>query len=387
MCPDANTPMRLPVETDPERRGGVLHGERTRAPRRLLRTVSGALLAVVGLLLCALTYRAVMQRTNEALARIELPAGIIWEGAVDIAGTAQWLEIRGRDRSKPLLLNLHGGPGAALRPLSYVMQRDWEDDFVVANWDQPCGGKTYTLNAGHGCGPMTVARIVRDAIAVADYLRARFGREKIVLLGHSWGSLLGLHVAHQAPERFYAYVGTGQAVSTRRADHVAHQWTLARARQAGDEHALEALQANAGHRRRQYWPWLVKYGGEHWRDRNPELRTLLRALFAPGVTLHELSDWFRGNRTTGVALREEVSRFDAPRDVGLRFGLPIVFVLGEHDFNTPTPLAIEYFHAISAPLKRLVVMREVAHMPMLEDPASFAAVLKAQLAPLIPQHD
>ena len=155
---------------------------------------------------------------------------------VPIGGIRQWIQIRGEDRANPVLLYVHGGPGASALALSWAWQ-PWEKYFTVVQWDQRGAGRTYRLNGDAEAPGMTIDQMTKDGIEVAEYLRAHLHKEKIVLLGHSWGSILGINMVRRRPDLFSAYVGTGQFVEAERNEaynyaHVLAQETQKRWRSA-----------------------------------------------------------------------------------------------------------------------------------------------------------
>ncbi len=139
-----------------------------------------------------------------------LPGSVAELTAVPIGDHDQAMLIRGRSARNPVLLYLAGGPGGT--DLG-AMRADvsLEQDFVVVTWDQRGTGKSYA--ALDPAGTFTVDQMVADTIEVTNYLRARFGQDRIYLVGNSWGTILGVLAVQQHPELYHAYVGTGQMVS------------------------------------------------------------------------------------------------------------------------------------------------------------------------------
>jgi pimeloyl-ACP methyl ester carboxylesterase len=136
------------------------------------------------------------------------------EGGIDeamyvkIGGIEQWITIRGEDRKNPALLLLHGGPGDATNPWGYAAFRSWLKYFTVVQWDQRGAGRTLGRNGAASASTITIEQMVRDGVELAELLRKKLGKEKLVLVGHSWGSILGVFMAKGRPELFYAFVGT-----------------------------------------------------------------------------------------------------------------------------------------------------------------------------------
>jgi pimeloyl-ACP methyl ester carboxylesterase len=169
------------------------------------------------------------------------PAPIEEAGLVPIGGIDQWVAVRGRDRSRPAILFLHGGPGEAQSP-SLAMFAPWEARYVTAQWDQRGSGKTFE-KYGTSTPDMTLDRIARDAVEVAEEATRRLGVRKLILVGHSWGSMVGLKAIRLRPEVFHAFIGTGQVVNGSQILERMRLSAVARAQAAKDTQAVVALSA------------------------------------------------------------------------------------------------------------------------------------------------
>ncbi len=119
-----------------------------------------------------------------------------------IGGIPQWITIKGDDRANPVILFLHGGPGNAMSPFADAMFAGWEKDFTLVQWDQRGAGRTYTKNGPSVEPTMTLERMTDDGIEVAEFLKKHLGKDRIVLEGGSWGSVLGIRMAHARPDLF-----------------------------------------------------------------------------------------------------------------------------------------------------------------------------------------
>ena len=161
-----------------------------------------------------------------------------------IGGLDQWIHVRGEHTKNPVLLFLHGGPGAALIGVAGRFQAPWEKHFTIVQWDQRGAGKTYARNDRElQRRTMTVRQMQQDTLDMANYLRRRFEREKIVVLGASWGGVPGLWLAHEHPDVVAAYVGVGQAVDLGLNTKTAYEDALAVARTRGLNDAVHELEA------------------------------------------------------------------------------------------------------------------------------------------------
>ena len=188
----------------------------------------------IGLALCIMTLIGAGAAGASYIAhrnrvRIGTAKGIDEADYLRIGGIDQWVQIRGDDRENPVLLWLNGGPGFSTRPGTFAF-RDWEKRFTVVMWDQRDEGKTFALSGTSVEGTMTIAQMTNDGIEVANWVRTRLGKDKIVLLGHSWGSMLGVHMVDARPDLFSVYVGTGQVVNLEKDAEAACPLLLERAR-------------------------------------------------------------------------------------------------------------------------------------------------------------
>ncbi|QUD89562.1 alpha/beta fold hydrolase [Phenylobacterium montanum] len=318
-----------------------------------------------------------------------LPGGIDELKAVEINGLKQWIHVRGADRRNPILLFIHGGPGSPMMPEAWSWERPWEDLFTMVQWDQRGAGKTYASAGGLGPQPLTVDLMLSDAKAVVAYLRQTYGREKIFVLGHSWGSLLGLMLAHAIPDQLYAYIGVGQAVSGRLNEEVGYRETLEAARRKGDQAAIKALEAIAPYpgagpldleklvAERQ---WDVALGGMRYgQDHAPEMPIWS---LSPDYTEADLATASKGELESVMALAPQLPAVDLRSIVDYR--CPIFFFAGVDDRTTPTSVVERYFTSLRAPKKRLFVMEHAAHYVVDEAPGLVLLDLAREVRPLAP---
>ncbi len=128
--------------------------------------------------------------------KIVAPSGVQESYKTRIGGIDQWLTVRGQDRDNPVILFVHGGPAAPVTPTLWQFQRPLEEYFTVVDWDQRGAGKTYNEVAPESvAGTIRISRYVDDAIEVAEYVRKRYGKRKLILMGHSWGTIVSMKAA------------------------------------------------------------------------------------------------------------------------------------------------------------------------------------------------
>ena len=169
-----------------------------------------------------------LRARNAQTYAITAPNGIDEATYVEIGAIEQWITIRGENRNNPVLLFLHGGPGDATNPWGYAAFRSWLKYFTLVQWDQRGAGRTFGRNGASSASTITPDRMVQDGIELSELLKKRLHKDKILLVGHSWGSVLGFFMVKARPDLFSAFIGTGQvAAEFSRSSAVAYT-TLAR---------------------------------------------------------------------------------------------------------------------------------------------------------------
>jgi len=357
--------------------------------KKTLKYLSLFVVSAVMIVLCgALMYRFFERRAIAERQAIHAPDGIDSLEEVSIGGIRQWIEIRGESTKNPVLLFIHGGPGSAFMPIARGFQRPWEKYFTVVQWDQRGAGKTYSSNSRDAVRPtMNIERMHADTLEMVRYLCKRFGRDKLFVLGHSWGSILGLRLAHDHPELLYAYIGVGQAISSRDNETVLYQETLAEARRTQNEKALKDLasiapypSANVTFQQirvvRQWSGELIgpKGGDESWMSE--------KAIFlAPEYSLTDDIGWFRGIFFSVETLLPDLSKSNFA-DLGYDYHGPIFFMEGKHDPYTPSSIAKDFFDKMNDPEKHFVWFENSGHFPFAEEAQKFTDTLVQQALPL-----
>ena len=322
--------------------------------------------------------------------RIVSPLGIEELRQVEIGGIRQWISVRGNDRRNPILLYVHGGPGAAEMVEAYGYQRPWEDFFTVVQWDQRGAGKTYASNTPEAMAPgMTIEGMVRDAEEMISHLRGAYGKQKIFLLGHSWGSVVGATIAHRHPEWLHAYIAAGQIADMRRSEEIGYEWALSQARAEGNEKAIRALTALAPYpggkgqltieRIGAQREWVMHYGGLAWGRTNFKPFDDARKL-SPEYTNEELKAIDKGSLFSLEHLLTPLESFNLAKMT--RFECPVFLFNGMHDYSTSHEVAASWFERVSAPAKQMFRLENSAHMMMQEQPGRFLMHLVNDIRPL-----
>ena len=291
------------------------------------------------------------------------------EGFVILGEVEQWVTVSGADCHNPVILFLHGGPGNTLSPYSSSIYGGWEEDFTIVQWDQRGAGRTYGRNPGLSGADLTVAQMVQDGIELAAYLAGHLDKRKIVLVGTSWGSVLGVHLASARPDLFHAYVGVSQLVSYRENQAASYRKLLAAARAAGDGATVSVLEGlgpppwtnprNFGIMRRAIRAYEAKSSvaspGSWWVPAPPYATPVKSAEYEAGEEYSYL-------QFVGLAGDGMFSRIDL-RELGHEVEVPFFLVHGAEDLLTVPEVARRYFESIVAPEKAFVLLDRTGHDP------------------------
>ncbi|MGH8054578.1 MAG: alpha/beta fold hydrolase [Stenotrophomonas sp.] len=308
--------------------------------------------------------------------KIVVPGGIERLEKVRIGGIDQWISIRGNNPRNPVLLMLHGGPGWVAMPTSWYFQRGWEEYFTVVQWDQRGAGKTYASNDPALVTPtLNVAQMVADTEEMAAWVRRELGKEKIFVLGHSWGSYLGLELARRKPQWLHAYIGMGQVANAPESERRGWAWALEMARKDRNAEAIAELQSVAPYAQgaervpvadlMKQRKWLNYYGGMvYGRDGGSAEAAAVK--LAPEYTDDDLAKVWQGIDTSVDALLSNVLTTDFSNVKAL--DCPVILFLGRHDRNVSSTVAAEWFEQLQAPSKRVVWFENSAHEMMNEEP-------------------
>ena len=334
-------------------------------------------------------WRTPVQKIMRNARAIVQAQGIEETRAVEIGGIRQWISVRGHDRRNPILLFIHGGPASTEMPVSWMYQSAWEDYFTVVQWDQRGAGKTYVANDPAVVEPTIGAeRMIADAEEMTAYLRSHFGRQKIFVLGHSWGSLMGLELARRHPDWLHAYIGMGQMIYGPDGERLGYEWALQRARDDHNAQAVKELEAIAPYPRAdgtvaieqilKQREWVIHYGGLTWG--RPDFDYAQNAaMLAPEYSRKELNPEDGIGESLGKLL-PAMMKYDV-RGVR-RMGCPVFILAGAYDYETPSQLAIDWLAALDAPQKGLVRFENSAHMMELEEPGKVLVHLVRDVRPI-----
>jgi proline iminopeptidase len=300
---------------------------------------------------------------------------------VTLGAIQQWITIRGADRSNPVLLIVHGGPGDAQSWLrsTYAV---YEKDFTVVQWDQRGAGRTYARNPD---APPVPEQVESDGIELAEYLCGYLAKRKILVLGHSWGTYLAIGMVQRRPDLFAAYIGTGQVGSWRSSIRAQFDFLLARARAANDRKRVEQLEAIGTpdpNDAEKYFSW--------WSIRNPymprsdlqwfeDLPKLVRS--SSDMTDADLETFGAGMMFSGRTTLSAMLATDLPT-TARTIKVPFFVIQGKDDMVTPTSVAVEYFSVVKAPKKKMILIDHAGHFALVTHREEFLAALVREVRPI-----
>jgi len=305
----------------------------------------------------------------------QLPNSVSEIMSTEIGGHEQSLMIRGRNMDNPVILYLAGGPGGT--DLG-AMRNDvsLEENFVVATWDQRGVGKSYS--AIDPVETLTLDQMISDTLELTNYLRERFGKEKIYLSGNSWGTLLGVLAVKEDPDLYHAFIGAGQMISARETDIIFYEDTLAWAKKNGNDTLINVLVENGPPPYNNLLQYEPAVGQEHAWNPYPYLNMRLEMpsnLMVPENSLIDKLNGLRSFLDTFSVLYPQIQDIDFRDDVK-EFPIPFYMALGKYEARGRAELAVEWFSMLEAPVKEMIVFEKSGHRPMFEEPGIFAALME-----------
>jgi proline iminopeptidase len=359
--------------------------------RRFARWIAIALIVVITLMIATLGIaRYAVYSTAENIRKITTHDGIERREQVVLGGNPQWITIRGQHKDNPVLLFIHGGPGAVDMPTSHGFQTPWEEYFTVVQWDQRGSGKSYAgIDKAAVAKTFTIDRMVGDAEELTAYLRKSLGKDKIIVVGHSWGTMIGVMLAKRHPDWLYAYVGIGQLVNPMENERLKYAYAIAEAQRRHDTSMLAELKAIAPYPSvgKADFDKVITLSGavSEYDDASrtadgPQGLALL--LSSPDYSVMDIYRLATGESALFAArgLFDEIMTVDLNK-LGPKFDVPVILFSGRHDWVTPTSLSTAYFKAIDAPAKKLIWFEHSGHNIFTDEPGAVFLALVNDVRP------
>ncbi|NDP20946.1 MAG: alpha/beta hydrolase [Paludibacter sp.] len=298
---------------------------------------------------------------------------------ITIGGIRQGMFIKSKNQKNPVLLYLHGGIPDYFLTKKYPT--GLEDYFTVVWWEQRGSGLSY--NANIPAETMNLDQMISDTKELTNYLRSRFGQDKIYLMGRSGGSYIGIQAAVRAPELFHAYIGVGQMSDHLESERLAYEYMLKKYRDAGNRKMVRKLEASPV-------TDVIPYGYLKLRDEamhslgigtTRDMNSIITGVFIPSLTCREYSlkekfNLWRGKAQSGVhPLWNTILATDLAKQVP-ELDIPVYFFHGIYDYTVSYTLAKKYFEALHAPIKGFYTFKNSAHSPIFEEPERVKEIIE-----------
>lgn len=338
---------------------------------KLFKALKGIAITVIVLVSVFLCIREVGKGINNYA-----PKGGINESMyVDINGTKQWINIYGEDINNPVLLYLHGGPGSATSDIDYAFTRKWTDVYTVVTWDQRNCGKSYDAEQNHIA--LTKELFMTDGKEMTEFILDHLSKDKITILGHSWGSIYGANLVLEYPEYYQCFIGTGQLV-----DYLENEEAFKREAMLwadGDKETLALVnKLTPGHVTMEHITArnkiMQKYGYDmmvHGSDYN----LISTIIFNPNYSLIDWINYFKRDMSVYLDFfaSEEFASFSLKNKTD--YQVPYFNINGDKDYQTNYKLAQEYFEEVNAPYKQMYLMKNMTHGLLESDSEGFSEII------------
>jgi len=290
---------------------------------------------------------------------------------IKLNGIDQFVLIRGKSIDNPVLLMLHGGPGSPQAHMNCKYNKELEDHYIVVNWDQRGAGASYydSINTDN----MNIDIMIDDVKDLSEILKSRFNKDKIFILGHSWGSYLGMRTIQKHPDLFYAYIGIGQVADQLKSEEMSYNFVMNKAKEENNEKAIRQL-TEIGYPENGIYNdvatamkvernWVNEYGGAAY---GKNQKGMFGLFLMPLLKFKEYSISDKLNYIKGVVKTQETMwntiLEDKLEDMVTEVEVPIYILQGKHDYQTCFVLAEKYYNSISAPQKEFIVFENSAHL-------------------------
>jgi len=304
---------------------------------------------------------------------------------IKLGGVDQWIVMRGHDINNPIILLLSGGPGGTEMGRFLKFNKKLEEDFLVVNWEQRGCGKSYP--AINNEEDMVLDQYIEDINELTNYLKAKYNKDKIYLLGHSWGTIIGTLAAQKYPEQFHAYIGAAQMVNIQKSDQYIYDLVLKGAENNNDEKLVKTLKENG---RPPYYnekvlstyrPVMTNYRKYYrldnpYQEPNPGWYNPLSILWIPEYNLMDKIRVFRGMVDTFNIMYPQIHHINFVKQA-TEFKIPVYYMIGEHDYTAQ--LIEEYFNKIDAPSKNLYWFENSGHGEIWSEPDKFHQLMREEV--------
>ncbi|MFO0698605.1 MAG: alpha/beta hydrolase [Nitrospira sp.] len=312
-----------------------------------------------------------------------LPGSIAEISYLRLGGFDQWVMIRGKNIADPILILLHGGPGFPEMRLFRTFNAALEQYYTVVYWMQR--GTSKSFDRRMPASSLTIEQFITDLDELVDLMRKRFGKGKVALYGHSWGSVLGALYASRFPEKVAAYVGTGQVGEWAAFETASYTFVLTEAERRRHRKAIRELGA-IGPPPHAFWDmvlerkWITRFFGI---VRGMSLWRFTRiTLGGPEASVFDLPDILQSQLVTPKAMWQELIAVNLIK-AAPALNVPVFFFIGRHDRVVAPETSVAYYDVLQAPSKTLIWFEESGHEPPAEEPEKFNSLMAELVRPVV----
>ncbi len=339
--------------------------------KKLLKIIKYIAVAVVSIIVLFFLTRAVGKAVYS-----KTPDGGINESMyIDVNGTKQWINIYGEDIDNPVLIYLHGGPGSATSQMDYAFTRKWADVYTVVTWDQRNCGKSYSPEQNSIV--LTKELFLTDGKEVTEFVLDYLSKDKLTLLGHSWGSIYGANLVLEYPEYYECFIGTGQLVDILENEEAFKQEAFLWAHD--DEEMLSLVNQltpnNASMEHFSIKNTIMQKYGYDMMVNGTDYNTIWTMIFNPNYSILDWKNYL--NTDMGVysdfCTSDEFAAFSLKGRVD--YQVPLYNINGDMDYQTNYKLAQEYFEEVNAPYKQMFIMENMTHGLLESDSEGFSEIV------------
>lgn len=276
----------------------------------------------------------------------------------------QKILVQSNNTDNPILLYLHGGPGSSIMLRSHIFSDRLKDHFIFVNWDQR--GTALSYHEGMDTTMISENQIREDALKLIKYLLIKYHQKKVYLIGHSFGSVIGLQLVANHPELFYAYIGVGQvAYDWNKSVTITYQWLHNQLVKANDTAGLKRIEAD----KFPYIDLITKYGGHH--RLSLDLDSIIRS--SPYYFSGYLDLLEKGKKFSVMYMGKYPQKQKVVNKSIWEIGVPLYFFEGvnDHVIACAPKLVVEYCKKVKAPKKKVIWFKKSAHYMCVEEPEKF----------------
>ncbi len=299
---------------------------------------------------------------------------------IEINGINQYVMIRSYDISNPIILYFHGGPGTSELPLIRHYNSELEKHFTVVYLEQRGTGKSFRKSIFKE--RLSIDQFVDDGYELSKYILKRFNKEKLFIVGHSWGTIISTKLAVKYPELYYAYIGIGQDVIPLRGEQLSFQYALSKAIESNNKKAIKELKEinNPNYltidnntkwynQLKKERKWLTYFGGVIFNQKDYGQFTRIY-LKSRDYSIFDMVKFAKGSVLSLKSVWPELMTINLLNGY-TKFRIPVYFIQGQYDYNCPTELVREFYEKVTAPKKELLIYNNSAHNPNFEENQKF----------------